>query len=491
MRTRAALLLALTAFLGACAKAPLSGLGPLERDAIAARMMVDIETLASDEFAGRKPGTPGGLQTVEYLTQRFAEVGLTSGTNDPGNPWRAPVSLTSVRAGESAIEIVVAGEAITLTREEGVAVTTRQQELIADGEMVFVGYGAPDLPAERVMGKVVVMLADQSLNPERRVLLESKQANAVIVVTDTPAAVAGIREESGRESLDLTGEIDEVFAAVATQRAMARVFGEARWNAWVAAAEREDFAPIDLDATANIEAKAERRDFTSFNVVGRLAGTNPDAEAVLLIAHWDHLGICRPEGAPDRICNGARDNASGVALMLELARRLADAGPFERDIYVLATTAEEAGLLGAKAFAANPPLPLQSLVAACNFDTVALAPAGSPLGFVGEGRTTLDRLVFEELLVAGRSLGDRDYADSFVQRQDAWALLQKGVPAVMLSSAFASQITAGPFFSGAYHNPQDEVAGIDLGGAIDDLLLHEKLVQRRAGPSPQAAHPQP
>ncbi|NQX94859.1 MAG: M28 family peptidase, partial [Erythrobacter sp.] len=136
-----------------------------------------------------------------------------------------------------------------------------------------------------------------------------------------------------------------------------------------------------------------------------------------------------------------------------------------------------------------PPLPLQSLVAAFNFDTVALAPAGSPLGFVGEGRTTLDRLVFEELLAAGRSLGDRNYADSFVQRQDAWALLQKGVPAVMLSSAFASQITAGPFFSGAYHNPQDEVAGIDLGGAIDDLLLHEKLVQRLAGPSPQAAQP--
>ncbi|MEM6585468.1 MAG: peptidase M28, partial [Pseudomonadota bacterium] len=132
--------------------------------------------------------------------------------------------------------------------------------------------------------------------------------------------------------------------------------------------------------------------------------------------------------------------------------------------------------------------PLDSVIAAFNFDTVALAPAGAPVGFVGEGRTPLDTIVLEEMLAEGRDLGDRAYAERFVQRQDAWALLQKGVPAVLLSSAFASQITSGPFFGGAYHSPDDEVGAIELGGAIDDLLLHEALVKRLAIPS---AHEEP
>ena len=486
-----ALAAALFFALGACATVPSRGVTPAERQAMAGRMMVDIETLASDAFEGRKPGTPGAQKARDYLTQRFAEIGFTSGTNDPGNPWKAPVRLTTVRADSSKIELDLGNRAVALSPEEGVAVTTRRRELIADGDMVFVGYGSQAIEAKDVMGKVAVMLADDSLNPERRVLLESKQAGAVLVVAQDPRLVRQVREESGRETVNRTGEIDEVFAAVATSEAMERAFGKDRWAALVEAASSPDFTPIDLRAKANIEASAQRRDFTSFNVIGRLAGTRPDSEAVLLIAHWDHLGLCRPAGAPDRICNGALDNASGVALMLELARRLADAGSFERDIYVLATTAEESGLLGAHAFAANPPLPLDSVIAAFNFDTVALAPAGAPVGFVGEGRTPLDTIVLEEMLAGGRDLGDRAYAERFVQRQDAWALLQKGVPAVLLSSAFASQITSGPFFGGAYHSPDDEVGAIELGGAIDDLLLHEALVKRLAIPSAPQEPAQP
>lgn len=483
MRARALLLLFLTAWLGACVGAPGLRITPAERSAMAARMMVDIETLASDEFEGRAPGTPGGQKTVDYLVQRFAEVGLTSGTNDPGNPWRAPVALTSVRLASSQIEVVVGGESVTLSDDEALAGTTRQRELIADSEMIFVGYEAESVPTESVMGKVVVMLADDSLNPERRILLESKQANAVLIVTKNPRIVNAIREDSSRTRVALTGEFDEVFFSLATHDAMARAFGEERWTELVEAAESEDFTPIDMGATANIEASSDRRDFDSYNVLGRIAGTKPDGEAVLLVAHWDHLGLCRPEGVEDRICNGALDNASGIALMLELARRLEDAGPYERDIYVLATTAEESGLLGAQAFVTNPPLPLGNIVAAFNFDTVALAPTGAPVGFVGEGRTPLDQVVLEELLASGRDLGDRDYAERYVQRQDAWALLQKGVPAVLLSSAFASEITAGPFFEGVYHSPKDEVGAIELGGAVDDLLLHEALVKRLARPS--------
>ncbi|MEM6827535.1 MAG: M28 family peptidase [Pseudomonadota bacterium] len=484
--TRAGIaLLTLATLLAACAKAPLASVPIAEREAIAARMTQDIATLASDEFEGRKPGTPGGRRAVEYLVDRFESIGLTSGTNDPGNPWLAPVQLTSVRASRSDVELLVEGNRVTLREEEAVAVTTRQLELIAEVDMVFVGFEAQSVPTERVMGKAVVMLAGSSLNPERRILLEEKQAAAVIVVPPNAELVARVRRESGREKTALTGEIDEAFAVVATREGMARAFGTERWQALVKSALSEGFEPIDLPAKANIEARSERRDFTSHNVLGRLGGTNPDAKAVVLIAHWDHLGECGAPEAQDRICNGAVDNASGVALMLELSRRLAASGPFQHDVYVLATSAEEAGLLGARAFAKSPPVPLQDVIAAFNFDSVALAPAGAPVGFVGEGRTALDTFILETLIEAERDLGNREFAERFVQRQDAWALMQKGVPAVMLSSAFASEITAGPFLAGDYHSPSDEAEGIELGGAIDDLLLHEVLVSRLAIPATQ------
>ncbi|MEO0643590.1 MAG: M28 family peptidase [Pseudomonadota bacterium] len=470
--------------LGGCAKAPLASVPRAERAAIAARLSADIETLASDEFGGRQPGTPGGRLSVDYLTQRFGEVGLQSGTNDPGNPWRAPVRLTRFRADQSKIELVVEGRTVTLDPLEGIAVTTRKRELIAEGELVFVGYEA-QMPIESVMGKVVLMLADESLNPERRILFEAKRASAVIVVPDVENAIEGafvlrVRQEAGRERVALTGEIDEAFAVVASTQAMARAFGKARWDALRGAAREADFTPIALDAFVNIEATSERRDFTSYNVLGRLPGTKPDAQAVLLMAHWDHLGECAPLSAQDRICNGAVDNASGIASVLELTRRLVKTGPYERDIYVLATSAEELGLLGAKAFAANPPIPLDSLVAAFNFDSVAIAPAGSPIGFIGEGRTPLDPLVLQTVLETGRDLGNRDFAERFIERQDAWVLLQKGVPAIKLSSSFASPITSQPYFENHYHKPSDESDMIELGGAIDDLLLHEVLVQRLA-----------
>ena len=135
-------------------------------------------------------------------------------------------------------------------------------------------------------------------------------------------------------------------------------------------------------------------------------------------------------------------------------------------------------------------MPLDSIVAAFNFDTVAIAPAGTALGFVGEGRTPLDGLVRETAAEAGRQLGNKEFAESFVRRQDGWALLEQGVPAVFLSSAFASEIVLGPYMAEDYHRPTDQLGYIELGGAIDDLLLHEELVRRTAstaGYTPPAA----
>ncbi|MGB3472697.1 MAG: M20/M25/M40 family metallo-hydrolase [Erythrobacter sp.] len=471
--------LGLAALLGACAT-PLARVPRAERAAISARMMSDITVLASDEFGGRKPGTPGEERTLEYLTKRFADVGLVSGTNDPASPWRAPVGLVSTRLEQSTIALLQDDMIVELGNDQAIAITRSRQSLLEDADMVFVGNGGDTVPEAAIAGSVAVMLTDESLNPARRTALERKGAAAVIVVPRSDESYARIRQRLAGEALSLADKEDGSLGVAISNAAMEETLGVERWRGLKASAQSDDFTPVRLKWSISIAASANRREFVSHNLVGMLPGTRPEAGAVLLLAHWDHLGECGPDGVADRLCNGAVDNASGVALMLELARRLSAKGPHERDIYVLATSAEEAGLLGARAFVANPPVPLDSIVAAFNFDTSAVAPAGSSVGFVGEGRTALDRVIFEVMEAARRDLGNRNFAETFVKRQDGWALLEAGVPTVFLSTSFGSQITFGPYLEAHYHGPSDEIDVIELGGAIDDLLLHEELVMRFA-----------
>lgn len=453
---------------------------PQERALIEQNLRRDIAVLASDDFAGRKPGTLGGEKTIAYITERMAEVGLVSGTNDPGSAWRAPVELVSTQPFTSSITIRTGRRAIDLDAEDAAAFTTRRRELSDGARVVFVGKAAGNVPEDAVRGNVVVMLGEPGVSPRRRAALQAMQPVAVITVVEDRDELANVNRAYGRERVRLASEADSPLTAFVTRSAFSGALGERVWQGLVDAAQQDEFEPVELEATIKIEATSQRRAFTSYNVIGRLPGQVPGSGAVLLLAHWDHLGVCGAEDEADRICNGAIDNASGIAVMLELARRLAATGPFDRDIYVLATSAEESGLLGARAFAETPPVPLESIVAAFNFDTVAVAPEGSSVGFVGEGRTRLDPVILEVMEKAGRKLGDKDFAESFVRRQDGWALLREGVPTVLLSTAFGSEIVLGPFLSTDYHRPGDEIEAVVLGGAIDDLLLHEELIRRFA-----------
>ncbi len=475
-------MLAAMLVLGACAKAPIATVPAPERAQIATNLMRDINVLASDEFGGREPGTDGETRTVAYIIEEMQSAGLTSGTNDPGSAWRAPVALISTAPSESEITFEVGGENIAVGSDQGAAYTTANRLLIGRSQMIFVGYEADRVDPESIAGKVVVMLGQPGASPARREKLFAAGPSAIITVVEDEAAIARVSRGYDRESVILASEERKQLSAFVTHNAMRAVNGEAHWNALTSEAAGDDFSPGPLEATVSIEAISNRREFTSSNVLGLLPGAVPGSGAVLLLAHWDHLGSCGQTG--NLICNGAVDNASGIAVMLELTRRLsaraAAGAPHDRDIYVLATSAEESGLLGAKAFAEAPPIPLENVIAAFNFDTSAIAPAGSAVGFVGEGRTALDTVVLEVMEAAGRELGNREFAESFVRRQDGWALLERGVPAVFLSTAFSSEITLGPYLASDYHRPSDEVADIELGGAIDDLLLHQALVERIA-----------
>lgn len=495
-RIRLLVMMLASLMLAACARAPLTTAPPMpERAAIEERLRADIAMLASDDFGGRKPGTPGEDKTLAFLEQRMAEVGLVSGTGDPGSYWRMPVDLVATLPQSGQLTLTKGRTSIIVPESQAAVFTPRRRALATSGPgtgvpVVFVGYGDGSVLGDAMAGAVALMLADPGRDAARREALFRQRATAVVTVVPQASALPRLLEA---ERVQLARDEVDTLAVHVTEAALTDVLGKRRWQMLKADAQQADFTPIELTLAITIEASAERREYASHNLVGMIPGAVPGSGAVLLLGHWDHLGECGPPEAADRICNGAVDNASGIAVMLELARRLKAGPPLDRDIYVLATTAEESGLLGAQAFAAAPPVPLSGIVAAFNLDMLALAPAGSPVGFVGAGRTPLDPLILAEIARSGRRTGDEALAESFVPRQDGWALLQEGVPTVLLSSAFGSRAVLGPYLSSRYHRESDSADGIELGGAIDDLLLHEALIRQLASTAtyqpPQSAAP--
>jgi Zn-dependent M28 family amino/carboxypeptidase len=175
------------------------------------------------------------------------------------------------------------------------------------------------------------------------------------------------------------------------------------------------------------------------------------------------------------------DNASGVASMLEVARGLANGPSSPRTLLFVATTAEEYGLLGARVLARHPPA---KLVAGLNLDTVAIAPRGKPIAVIGRGLTPLDPLIDDTARALGRKVDTGTDANAYVTRQDGWALMSAGVPAVMAGGAFNDRALLERFFASRYHGPADDLAhDIEFGGAAEDVTFHVALARRLADPS--------
>ena len=469
--------IAALAMLGGCATVPSV---PVTRDrsAIEAQLAHHIEILASDDFGGRQPGTDGEAKTLRYLAREWQAAGLESGTNDPANPWFAPVALSQSLPDKSITRFYRDGRPIALP-EPGVAVFTRgTRGLVQRAPMVFVGLAGQGLDRSEVAGRVAVMLWDHAGQTEQHDALLQAGASAVLAIVGDEGELAHLTSTRRRGSYRIAGGEDgPAIDGFISRPAMAAMIGEQKLAALTASAREPDFKPVALDTTATIEATSSPGSVRTYNLIARLPGRRPGSGAVLLLAHWDHFGHCAEPPATDLICNGAVDNASGLAVLTELAKRLASGPKLDRDVYFLATTAEEWGLLGAQAFTENPPIPLDSIVAAFNLDTVAVAPVGSPVAIVGKGLTPLDPGIQQVLSDLRRKEGDEHLAQDYVRRQDGWALLQRDVPAVSVTSAFGQAAPLERYTRDHYHQPSDEAAGIELGGAADDLLLTQALVR--------------
>ena len=464
-------------------------------------MMRHIEVLASDEYEGRAPGTEGERRTTGYIAAELEKRGLRPAAAD--GSWLQPVSLVERRPLRQRVSWRANGRRIAADEAKIGLVARDGRHIIADAPVVFVGHGLVDrnrgidqLAGADLRGSVALVLVEAPVEgfarfDERVRTVTEAGAAAVIGVISDEVPFEGVLAYARAGETQLASQgwpaIEGIMPASEAARLIAVSGGS--FASILDEQPGPAFRAVPLTLRATLEAESEVRRFTSNNVVGRIRGSAPRSagehnESVLLLGHWDHLGICGRAGDADRICNGAVDNASGVAMLIEIAGRLAAGPPPPRDILVLATTAEEVGLLGAEHFAANPPVPLASIVAAINFDTVAIHATGQPVAVIGRGLAPLDAAIAATAAEFGRPMDTTYLADAFVERQDGWALARAGIPAVMVGGSFADMDALQRFLGGAYHGASDNVGpDIPLDGAAEDANLAVALTRRLADPA--------
>jgi Zn-dependent M28 family amino/carboxypeptidase len=487
--------LALLLFL---ASAPLAA-QPAPAPIAPADLLRHIQVLASDGYQGRAPGTEGERLTTAYIVEQFRARGLEpAGEN---GTWFQSLHLAQRSPAGGELRWTAGGRTVAVPAASVALLGRDESTSIADARVIFAGHGArmpergiDQLAGANVHGAVVLILLEgpQGVEgfppPNDRVnAMFAAGAAAVIGIVGDDIPWAALRPALAQsmtypESIPIPRLVAIVPVAAiqplvaASGADLAHLLNDQPGSS---------FRAVTLRARVSIDAAMHVTRIQTSNVIGRVRGSGATRENLLLLAHWDHLGLCRPEGEADRICNGAVDNASGIASLIEIAGQVARGRRPVRDVLFMATTGEEMGLLGAAHFAQHPTLPLPSIVAAINMDTVAIAPAGAPVAVMGRGVPALDAAIDATIAAMGRRLDPDDEAASLVQRQDGWALTQAGVPAIMVGGSFSDMTLLETFLGdqGRYHKPSDQAdSGLVLTGAAEDANLTVALARRLADP---------
>jgi hypothetical protein len=462
--------------------------GPVQAGTITeADLLGHIEILASDAFEGREPGTVGENRTVNYIATQWAMAGLEP-AGEKGS-WYAPVALVERRpeSFQIAISERTSGKALGLQRDEIILRSRDPSFRHAAVPVVFSGFADPEQGGLSVAGKLVLLPSkppegsDAGPNfRDRKQQLIRNGAAGVISIIEEQDRWPRFRRFYQRAATTLAGSKSHAaLEGVISFEQFSKLVGQSGLKAETLLTDGSAISIIDLGLNADATVETVVRTYLSHNVIGKISGTNSQSGALLFLGHWDHFGECRIEDplqpGKDRICNGAVDNASGISLLIETAKRLSGED-HDRDIYFLATTAEEKGLLGARAFAEKPPVALDNFVAVFNADTVALSDNGSKIAVIGLGATPLDgdiEIVAEQ---EGREIDRSGKADVYIKRQDGYVFLERDMPAYMITSAFADEERLSAFIGGPYHDVGDEVNdALILVGAAADANFHVAL----------------
>ena len=479
-----------------------------------------VKTLASDEFEGRAPGTPGEEKTVEYVRAQFERIGLQPGNN---GDWFQTVPMQETTADETTtMTIDVDGKPHTLAFGTDMVVNTRtgQPEVkVEASDLVFVGYGV-DAPEQQwndyagidVKGKTVVMLVndpgfhakDASLFDGNRMTYYGrwtykfeeaarKGAAAALIIHDTEGASYGwdvVKNSWSGAQYDLRAADDPeprlpLQGWITGDQAKA-LFADAGLDLdkLRSDANKRGFKPVPMPAKMSVALKSTTSEKSSRNVLGLLPGTGKPDEAVVYMAHWDHLGKHdgeqTPDGKTDVIYNGAVDNATGVAGIIEIAEQMAKLGKPKRSVLFLAVTLEESGLLGSKYYVAHPAIPLDKTVAVINLDAMGVAGKAKDMTVVGMGNSELEDILKPIAAKQGRTLVEEaNPAGGYYFRSDHFNFAKAGVPALytdagteLVEGGKAAGDAAGTDYNdNRYHKPGDEYdpASWKLDGTIDDL----------------------
>jgi len=502
------------------------------------RMAEIDKTISSDAFAGRGVNTPAEVKTVNYIIDQFRSAGLQPGGDvvNGQRRWTQDVPLLqSELTGDPGVTVQTPAGPMLLTQGNEIAVRSPQngqnQINIARAPLVFVGYGvsAPernwdDFKGQDVHGKILIVLINdpdfeggegefggKAMTYYGRWTYKFEEAArrgaaGVMVVHETAPASYGwatVKNSNTNVQFDIVRQNPAAshtpFETWIQRDVAVQLFKNAGLNFEQAkqAAKRRNFQPIDLKSTLNATATANVSTITSHNVVGILPGKTHSDETVIYSAHWDHLGIGKPDANGDNIYNGAVDNGTGIAHLIEQARAFVRDPRPDRSVIFLAVTAEEKGLLGSEYYATHPLYPVGKTVGVLNTDSMGVW--GPEKNFSISGTARLDLL--DDLIAAGKLEGRYFTPDPHPEsggfyRSDHFSFAKQGVPAIsfkpgndLVTGGIArGEALSADYTTKRYHQPDDEFSPQwDFRGmAQDGYLLHlvgERLANSREWPN--------
>ena len=477
-----------------------------------------IAVLASDEFEGRAPATPGEEKTINYLKSEFEALGIGPGN---GDSYFQSVSVTEITTASDAV-LTFSGSSYDAELEYATEMMVGSQQQIpttsiVDSELVFVGYGvvAPernwnDYAGIDVAGKTVVILVNDpgyaTQDPDvfngntmtyygrwtyKYEEAARQGATGALIVHETGPAGYGWEVVSGSwsgpqiglQADNLNSDKNDIEGWLTLDSAEALFAGAGLdYQELKAAAAQPGFNAVPLgDVTASVAIQNSVRTSLSQNVIAMIPGTQSPRETIIYTAHWDHLGV-NAELPGDNIYNGAADNATGTAALLAMAKMHADAGPAPRSVVFLAVTAEESGLLGSRWYAEHPVFPLATTVANINIDVLNTYGPMHDIVVVGNGSSELEAYLEEAAAAQGRHLVEEPNPErGYYYRSDHFNFAKAGVPALYAESGedsveFGSQWgaeQAQDYNENRYHAPSDEYdPSWNLEGAAQDILLY-------------------
>ncbi|HSZ52223.1 MAG TPA: M28 family metallopeptidase [Caulobacteraceae bacterium] len=492
-----------------------------------ARLSDHIKTLSSDAFEGRAPATEGERKTIAYISAQYKALGLAP-AGDHGTYLQDVPLRRFVTPGPITVGLTEDGRPHPLKELDDVVVHTllpTSHVNVRNAPLVFIGYGvdAPerqwdDFKGVDLKGKVAVVLVndpDFEMDPSNPLYgrFEGKAetyygrwtykyaeaakygAIGVLIVHETAPASYGwatVKNSNSQPQFDIVRsdprQLHPLVEGWIQRDVAVQMFKAAGldFEAEKKKAQSEDFHPVALKGeTFSADYAVQTSTIVTHNVIGKLTGTRWPGEAILYGAHWDHLGIGPPDARGDRIYNGAVDNASGVASVLELARLFAQAPRTERSVYFIAFTSEEKGLLGSEYYAAHPVTPLATTVALLNFDVMNLNGKARDTALRGNAKSGLDDLVAQFAAEQGRSVTPEAHPESgSFFRADHFSLAKAGVPAITLSGGTdlvnggraAGEAAYRDYTAHRYHQPADEWRpDWDYSGAAQDIALYYDL----------------